>query len=57
MMMQKDQVELETWWNTAFDRLRTTGQYNDICDRLKTAHGKIIYFTVYLGGGKGSSSK
>ncbi|XP_071854675.1 putative ABC transporter arginine-binding protein 2 [Apostichopus japonicus] len=39
MMMQKDQVELETWWNTAFDRLRTTGQYNDICDRLKTAHG------------------
>ncbi|KAJ8030917.1 hypothetical protein HOLleu_27464 [Holothuria leucospilota] len=39
MMVQKDQFELLTWWNAAFQRLTETSQYDDICERLETAHG------------------
>ncbi|KAJ8030916.1 hypothetical protein HOLleu_27463 [Holothuria leucospilota] len=41
MMVQKDQFELLTWWNAAFQRLTATSQYEDICQRLETAHGDL----------------
>ncbi|XP_071838029.1 uncharacterized protein [Apostichopus japonicus] len=39
MMMPKDQDELTTWFNAAFNTLKSSYQYQDICDNLKDEHG------------------
>ena len=41
LVTRKNQFDLLTWWNAAFDRLKDTSQYEDICNRLETAHGKF----------------
>lgn len=41
MMMRKDQLELRTWWDAAFERLIATSQYNDICDNVEEKHGEF----------------
>lgn len=46
MMMPKDQDELATWFNAAFNTLKSSYQYQDICDNLKDEHGMcIVIFT------------
>lgn len=46
VMTQKDQLDFLTWWNYAFERLRVTSQYKDICRRLETDHGDQPGFTA-----------
>lgn len=39
VMTRKNQFELLTWFNAAFERLVSTSQYQDICDNLSEDHG------------------
>ncbi|XP_071838674.1 uncharacterized protein [Apostichopus japonicus] len=39
LMTPKDQFELLTWWNAAFDNLISTSEYRSICDNIREDHG------------------
>ena len=34
--------DLPTWWNAALNRLLTSRLYEDICQDLTEAHGKVM---------------
>ncbi|XP_071488008.1 uncharacterized protein [Diadema antillarum] len=43
MMAPKDST-LSTWWNPAFEAIRQSGVYADICARIDTEHGALRSF-------------